>query len=346
MFYATGYRYDFFSGAPTITATGGIYLSAEALDSVIYLDEKEVTNARLFRNASYIQGIEPRLHRVHVQALGLNTWVKELPVYPYIVTEAESFNLPVVPQVRPVTKYTSSLGEAVVFVSSTSTEVLSFASTSLPILATTTKATSTFTVNPEYVLLSDLFAEKASTTMQFKKDEKAFGFSTTTSTSAKEVATTTVVRNNLALYKTGDDVFTGVIDHDKKIPHYFCSNRAEIAANQEMEKSLLATKEEKTPDYISSSIAINSLECRTSILMDRKNQTVQDFNFYPDSENLVLMMLDDGLYVVEVDDRAWQNSQRLYPGDNLMMIVYGGSIFIKDGDVIVEALTELIESNK
>jgi hypothetical protein len=54
------------------------------------------------------------------------------------------------------------------------------------------------------------------------------------------------------------------------------------------------------------------------------------------------MHLDEGIYVVEIDDRAWQNTQVLYPGQDLMMIVDGNSIFIKDGDIIVEALTELI----
>jgi hypothetical protein len=71
-------------------------------------------------------------------------------------------------------------------------------------------------------------------------------------------------------------------------------------------------------------------------------QNVQDFNFFPGNEDLILMHLDEGIYLVEIDDRAWQNTQLLYPGRNLIMLVDGNSIFIKDGDIIVEALTELI----
>src|SRR3989338_7234248 len=138
MFYATGYRYDIFSGSPTITATGGLYIAAEALDSSIYVNEVEVTNARVFRNASYIQGLEPGLQRVHVQAPGLHTWVKNLSVYRHIVTEAEDLILPI-------------------------------SSSSIPYIISTSTATSTYRLSTEYALLYDLFEVKASTTKRALK---------------------------------------------------------------------------------------------------------------------------------------------------------------------------------
>lgn len=345
MFYATGYRYDFFSSTPSITATGGLYISAEALDSKIFIDEEEVTNARLFRRASYIQGLEPGLRRVHVQAPGLHTWVKNLTVYPYIVTEVESFNLPLVPQVRPVTQYQTIRGEAVVFVNSTSTEVLAFATTSISFVSTTSKATSTYAIDSEYPLLKDLFAEKASTTTSLKRVESTFGFSTTTVTSTTteaEQATTTVSRNNLTLYKSEEDVFAAVIDQNKKIPPYFCTNRTEYVANKSVEKSLIPSTGVIDENLMTEDQSAEKLECRKEILIDRKYQTVKDFTFFPGSESLVLMLLENGLYVVEVDDRSWQNVQMLYPGRDLHFIVYGGGIFVKDGYLILEALTEII----
>src|SRR3990167_5269934 len=166
MFYATGYRYDIFSGSPSITATGGLYIAADAVDSSIYVNETEVTNARVFRNASYIQGLEPGMHRVHVQAPGLHTWVKNLSVYRHIVTEAEAFNLPLVPQVRLVTEYRTQADEAVFFMSSTTHKkmILPLASSSVPYIVSTSTATSTYRLSTEYALLFDLFEVKASTT--------------------------------------------------------------------------------------------------------------------------------------------------------------------------------------
>jgi hypothetical protein len=53
------------------------------------------------------------------------------------------------------------------------------------------------------------------------------------------------------------------------------------------------------------------------------------------------MLLQDGLYVVEVDDRAWQNTQAVYPGTKLDAIVDGGRIYVKDRGHLIEVLTVL-----
>ena len=54
IFYGMGYRYSFFAEPPTITATGGLYIVAEAENSQIYLDEVEANDARVFRQATYV----------------------------------------------------------------------------------------------------------------------------------------------------------------------------------------------------------------------------------------------------------------------------------------------------
>ncbi len=337
MFYAAGYRYDFFSDRPTITATGGLYVAAEALESSIFLNEVEVTNARVFRNASYIQGLEPGLNRIHVQAPGLHTWVKNLSVYPHIVTEAESFNLPIVPQVRPVTMYQTASGEGVFYAKATtsSSTILSFASSTVPFVVTTNKATSTYQLNSEYILLDSLFLEKASTTASRILTEEKFSFSTTT-IEGQIKATTTVTRGNLRLYQNGDDVFVQIINTERPTPHYFCSNYKELQLDDDVIKDQELLFENNLAEMTDKKV-----DCRTEIKIDRKWQKIHDFDFFPTNGNLVLLHLDDGIYVVEIDDRSWQNVQLLYPGKNLTMLIYSGGIFIKDGSLIIEALTEM-----
>lgn len=349
MFYATGYRYDFFSSTPGITATGALYISAEAEESTIYIDEVEVTNARLFRKASYIQGLEAGIHRVHVQAPHLNTWVKNLSVYRHIVTEAEAFNLPLVPQVRPITMYQTVRGEALFLGTSSTTAVLPLASSSIPFVVSTSTATSTHRLNSEYTLLNDLFIEKASTTAKLLLAEKTFGFSTTSNETKKEeeLATTTVIRNNLTLYKSGEDVFAMALGTGKQIPHYFCVSQVEMeadlnsAAAIESQADIDSRNEELLFEETLAELSSNKRECRTEIRIDRKWQNVHDFDFLPTNENLVLMHLDDGIYVVEIDDRSWQNAQVLYAGRDLEMIIYGGGIFVKDKNLILEVYTEI-----
>jgi hypothetical protein len=341
MFYATGYRYDFFSDSPSITATGGLYLSAEALEIGIFVDEVEITNARIFRNASYIQGLTPGLHRVHVQSPGRHTWVKNLSVYPHIVTEAESFNLPLVPQVRPITEYQTSRGEAVFFVATTTAVVLDGASSTVPLVLSTSTATSTLRVNQEFVLVKDLFAAQASTTAQLKKIEQSFSFATSTVDISTEVATTTVIRNNLALVQEGEDVVAYALGTGRQIPHYFCTTQVELEGGLKSEAAGDLAPDEILFEDTLVELSNNTRECRTKIIIDRKWQKVIDFNFLPKSENLVLMGLEDGVYVVEIDDRSWQNAQLLYAGTDLRMLVYSGGIFIKDGTTYLEVYTDI-----
>jgi hypothetical protein len=345
MFYATGYRYDVFSGSPSITATGGIYITADAVDSSIYINENEVTNARIFRNASYIQGLQPGLHRVHVQAPGLHTWVKNLSVYPHIVTEAEAFNLPLVPQVRLVTEYRTQSGEAIFMVSGTSTEtILPLSSSSIPYIVSTSTATSTYRLSTEYALLFDLFEVKASTTNRTERVSAVpFSFSTTTKAEEIEQATTTVVRSNVALYQEGDEVYAKALGTGRQIPHYFCTNQVEIKTSlkSELEDVLEAEKGEMLFENTLNELSNNTRECRTDILIDRRGQEVLEFTFLPENANLVLLHLVDGIYVIEIDDRSWQNMQPLYLGVDIEMLVYGGSVFVRENGLIFEVLTEI-----
>ncbi len=345
IFYGMGYRYSFFAETPTITATGGLYIVAEAENGKIYLDDIESDDARVFRKASYIQGIEPGLHRVHVQVEGSHTWVKELEVNPQMVTEVESFNLPLIPQVRPITEYLTKTGQ-LVYLSTSTPNFLKSSSTELFSVSTST-ATSSFNINPEFTLLKELFAEKASTTikrltLEAEKEKDKFKFATITKEREieEELATTTITRDKITLYEKEGDVFAQAIGVDRQIPGYFCFNQIATSTLGEADTKL---KDFGKLDQLATTIDDkNQLRvCRTDIRIDRKWQKVHDFNFFPNNVNLVLMHLDDGVYVVEIDDRSWQNVQLLYSGSKLEMLVYRNSIFIKDGNYIFEALTVL-----
>jgi hypothetical protein len=87
--------------------------------------------------------------------------------------------------------------------------------------------------------------------------------------------------------------------------------------------------------------AVGERLCRHSIRIDRLGQEVQWFDFYADSSDIILMHLQDGLYAVEVDDRAWQNTQLIYPGEDLEIVHDGGKIYVKDGEYYLEVFTEI-----
>lgn len=347
IFYATGYQYDFSADAPVLTATGGFYISAEAEDAEIYINDVFVDNARTFRNASYVQRLEPGRHTLHVQAPGLQTWVKELMVYPGIVTEVEAFNVPEVSQVRIVSEYELADGTAVVPASLASSSVLQ-ASTS-PFFVATTSATSTYRVNPEYILLKELFLEQASSSREENNNgllaSNPFGFSTTTEVEEAEstTATTTKTRGPLELVLREADVYAILrTTNDRLIPNYFCSEQS-LVEEIEKEEARLPDEVPPTQSFIPATVPVlDGVSCRTEIKIDRKGMPVVDFEFYPPSSNLVLLQRTDGLYVVEIDDRVWQNSQLLYPGSDFFMLVYREGIYVLQDGIIFEVLPVIL----
>lgn len=358
IFYATGYRYDFMSDSPSITATGGLYVTVDDIpEAMIYVNEVPVTDARTFRNATYIQGLNAGIHRVHVQAPGTHTWVKELTVLPHIVAEVESFNMPLIPHVRLVTPYNTQSGLAVAVVASTTTVPFSFTTTTAPYLATTSRATSTLVVNREYARLVTLFADQASTTALRARltaevaAAQAQNSATTTSattTAFLAMATTTIVSDDVMLYQAGEDVYVRALGTGRDVPVYFCAiPPIEVAQAEAEALALASTTASTTLQEFSKAIEFApgdlGRECRTDIRIDRKWQSVVNFMFMPGDTDLVLMHLTDGLHVVEVDDRAWQNTQLLYPGQNLQVLIDGGRIYASSTEGIVEVYTEVPE---
>lgn len=350
MFYATGYRFDFSDDARSIISTGGLYISAGSTNARIFVNEESVDNIRVFRSASYIQNLNEGIHKLTVQQENLQTWTKDLPVFPHIVTEAQSFNMPQIPQVRLVAPYTTLSGEQVVFVATTSEIILPGASTTNEIFKATTTATSSYQANPEYEYVVSLFATTTATGTTLVERvvdevEHAFRFDSSSSSLAIQNATSTKIVRNVMLYRKGEEVFARYLGDRRSLPYYYCVDHVSASTT-------VAQYGEHVYESISGILGSSSEEnivvqndrtrvCRNEIRIDRKWQEIKDFDFFPESTDLVLLLLEDGLYVVEIDDRAWQNTQLLYPGEDLAMVLDGNRLYVHDGDQYFEVLTEL-----
>jgi hypothetical protein len=354
VFYAVGYRFDFSADVSNIKSVGGVYVTSDVPDIEMYIDDEPVEDMRIFQNAAYIQNLVAGIHQVHTQKEGLQTWVKEVPVFSHIVTEVQSFNVPMVPQIRLVTEYVTVAGGSVLFEEATTTKFM-FASTTNTSFKATTVATTTFSVDPEYTYVKTLFASSSEKKVLLKQQQErvvenpfTFGSATitaTTSTSTPIVkATTTKKWRDVQLSRRGEDVYAQWTGKGGDIPYYYCVNHEEasstIASYGEHIYEGLLNEYGSTTKFIEALYVTDRL-CRTEIRIDRLWQSVQWFDFLPNSRDHVLMQLQDGLYVVEIDDRAWQNTQLLYPGDYLQVVLDGGQIFIKDDEYYLEVFTEL-----
>lgn len=344
VFYAVGYRIDF-GDTRNIVTVGGMYVSADADDVQMFVDEAPVTNMRIFQQAAYIQNLEAGIHRIHVQRDGLQTWVKELPVYSHIVTEAAAFNMPETPQIRYISEWLTESGVPVL-VGTSLEEAFPNASTTNLAVATTTRVTNALSANAEFEYVESLFigtsTEAARSAVEVLSD--SFTFDTDgTEGAATGTATTTKVLRDVRLFEANGEVYAEWRGPERSIPYYYCVTYTSPATTtreygEHVYASLVAEFGTSTDLTAPSTIGLRL--CRDTIRIDRDRQDVRSFDFLPGSMHHVLMLLTDGLYVVEIDDRAWQNMQLLYPGEGLDFRVDGGRIYLFDGTHYFEVLTE------
>lgn len=350
VFYAVGYRFDFSEEEYDFKAVGGMYITSPYGESNIYVDGTLVEDIRIFRSAAYIQNLEAGTHEVYVESPGLRTWVKELPVFAHLVTEAQSFNMPVTPQVRLLTQWNDDAGVGVLYDPATSTDFAFASTTNLLTLAPSTTATSTLNRNLEYDYIASRFASssaEAAIREQYEQyRDQQFGFASQAPPVPTTTATTTKEYRETRLYERNGEVYVHWIGDSEDIPYYYCVTKKSDHLTAQLYGAHVAqqlTAQRPTSSDRSELSRADQQFCRDTIRIDRLGQDVQWFDFMPDNEHLVLMHLTDGLYVVEVDDRAWQNTQLLYPGENIEVLLDGERIFVKDRGYYLEVFTELAQ---
>lgn len=346
--YAKGYRLDL-AEQGNFVSTGGMYVTAERVGAEIFIDDELVRETRIFRTAFYAQNIEPGTHKVHVQKEDGHTWVKELPVYPHLVTEAQAFNLPLVSQLKIISEWQTQDGEAVLLATSS----LSASTTNSFFIATST-ATSTYIQDTAYSSLLKLFAttSQSKTTVELEdiiEDDDSIEISSTT----EFFATTTKEWRGVRLYEDSEDVYARWVGNREDMPYYYCAKSFEplggasstVLYGESQTAGLFKKEKEDIIPEINSEILIPPVQvvkesdvCTLDIQIDRNWQTVTYFDFYPGSTDLVIMALEKGVYVVEIDNRAWQNVQPLILGEGLDVRVENGNIYMYDNKLIYQIL--------
>jgi hypothetical protein len=349
LFYTSGYRLSFSDEETTIVTTGGIYITNDNLEVDVYLDDEQVEKPRLFRSAYYIQNIEHGLHKVVVQRPGLHTWVKVLPVDSYIVTEAAAFNMPEIPHIRPIAESINQSGQGVYVVKgSTTTPLFTKGTTTGDFVVTNKVAPTTLKENSEYVYVVDLFASSSATSTsilnRLEEEFDKLSLATTTATTTKPIEY--VEQGNMRLMEKGQELYAMWIGSGASTPHYFCTP---LSASSTVALRLGAHVALQMEDQRMSSTTPLHTEgariCRSTIRLDRKWQDIKYYEFFPRSSDLVVLQLQDGLYVTEIDDRSWQNTQMIYSGDNFRTIVTDTNIYIEEDGKYFELMTKIEEAN-
>lgn len=336
--YASGYRFDWSDVG--FTPTGGIYVAADKTGASIYINDELVRETRVFRRAFYAQGLPVGTHKVHVQKEGYHTWVKELPVYSQLVTEALAFNLPIKPEVRVITPKRTESGIALI---AATTTVMMRADVTNQHLFLPRAATTTLTVNPEFNDLIVYFEEDAKTNDNRSLVERMrTTLNEDNATSSTEIATTTKEWRGVRLYELEGDVYANYIGGISSMPYYYCA--ADFPRYQPA-TTTRAVARLATPALASEFVPEGSLEvqtvtdediCEPVIKLDDHGETISYFDFFPDSIDLVVLGQESGVYLIEIDDRAWQNRQPLLEAPDLKVRVVNGAIYAYDGEYIYQ----------
>lgn len=343
--YAIGYRFDF--DRPTnLISTGGIYVAVEQTGAEIFIDNELVRETRTFRKAFYAQNLDVGTHRISVQKEGYHTWVKELPVSKRLVTEAAAFNFKLAPEVRVISMWKTATGTTVV------REDLKNASSTNPLTATTTLNTKRFVLDTEYEALLKNFVTMATSTPKegVREQIKDLLLTQATTTQAVENATTTITSGGVKLYQRDADVYATWIGPFEQMPYYYCAadfprysdGSATTTESLPEVDEVEEVVDEVIPEGVMHPIQTVSKDdvCDPTIRIDRKWQEVQDFQFFPGSTDLVIMVLKEGVYAVEVDDRSWQNTQSLFMGTDLRLYIENGNIYVYDGTLIYQIIVK------
>lgn len=118
----------------------------------------------------------------------------------------------------------------------------------------------------------------------------------TSSASTTVLATTTRESGGIQLSEGGGHVAARWTRSLSDIPFYFC-----------------------TPES----------SCTDTIKLALEGGAPRSFDFFPGSSDLVVVSIDDGVYVIELDDRSGQNIQPLYPVAGADFRTLDGTIYVQ-----------------
>jgi len=106
LLYSLGYRLG--SGL-TLQKTGGIFVHSTVANASVYLDDEYVKDSGIFLRNTLIQDLTPdREYKIAIYKEGYQGWVKNIFVYPSIVSEGRVILLPEKYELREIFKYLDS----------------------------------------------------------------------------------------------------------------------------------------------------------------------------------------------------------------------------------------------
>ncbi len=137
-----------------------------------------------------------------------------------------------------------------------------------------------------------------------RKTLTALFATTTISSSVTKIGTSTppnaLVKKGVQIWHEGNALFAQWLGENDAAPEYFCEAGG----------------------------------CTKSIKVFQSFVPIRTADFYPGRDDAIILALDNGIYVIEIDRRPTQNFYPLYRGQEPDFRIYRGQVYIKDSDYI------------
>jgi hypothetical protein len=306
--YSLGYRISDIDNVFTLEKTGGIYIHSNISNTRVFLDDEFVKNNGVLLKNTLIQKLRPKeIYNIRVEKENYQSWIKNIMVYPSLVTEARVLMLP----------------QDII-----ATEIFPFFDKDG--LGTTTVSIKAVKINNRFIP-DNLEYKKLMIAFEGEEiyQDKTKKTATSTITTKNSIATTSVSTSSKEVSK--DFVALGIDDPEKLQNLIQNGNEISWLEDGNIILNWVGSKNE-TPYYY----CLDFENCRQRIVLDWRDE-IKKFDFMPNRNDVFLVWVDSGLYAVEVDDRSERNVQFVY-GEKIDDFIVGsnGKIFVKKSDRIFE----------
>jgi len=289
----------------TFVKTGGLYIHSEVPNTSVYVNGTYIKdNSTFFKNV-LIQKLRPNQeYKVEIYRDGFHGWVKNIYVYPGLVSEGYSMMLSERFVQKEIFPFFDKEGEGV----------------NVPITGfTKVQKTSKGQIIPEnqnYIDIITLFEgenpyeEKIpevinSTTIAENKIEELPKSYIELGIKDLDLLDNLIETSNEISWLYNGDIVLYWVDNIETIPYYFCGGIKERICNEE-------------------------------IVLDWDDE-IKRFNYFPGRDDVWIVLTNSGIYAVEVDPRGERNIQPIYLGASLdFRLDNAGNLIVKEKGSYIE----------
>lgn len=292
-----GYKLD---DTFSIVKTGGIYLHSDVPNTSLFINDKYIkNNGALLRNI-FVQKLKPNSkYKVAVTKDDFHAWRKEIYVYPGLVSEGRVLMLPIEIEKTEIFPFFDEEGEGVHSPIPGFTKVSRTANGKI------------IPENKDYIDVVTLFEGEnpyeqkvpevieSENILNEEVEPEVPEYYIELGIKDPETLENLIETSDEMSWLQNGNIVLYWIDKMESIPYYYCGGEKERICNDE-------------------------------IVLDW-GDVIKKFDYYPDRNDVWVVLVNDGVYAVEVDPRSERNIQPVYLGSNLdFTISDSGRIFIKE----------------